>query len=123
MKTIAIVACVKEKQDTSATALELYQGDDFESWVWDAQSRNAAEIYILSGKYGLLRKEDIIEPYDLNLGEQSKSYQLEWNIRVLNRLQSLEDLKNVHVLIYTNKTYYKNLLSEFDSYEIPFKIR
>lgn len=122
MKTVALVACVKDKLDHPAPAKDLYQDQHFRQWMRDAEDRNASAIYILSGKYGLLLPDDIIAPYDLNLSDQSQTYQSDWNKRVLKRLAELEDLDKVHVLIYTNEVYYRNLLPHFRTYEIPFKI-
>lgn len=122
MNTIALISCVKEKLDQTAPAKDIYIGDGFNLWYKDAEERNVSNIYILSGKYGLLLPNQLIEPYDLNLGEQSEEYQYYWKNKVLSRLKELHDLKIVHVLIYTNSTYYGQLIPEFNSYEIPYEI-
>lgn len=122
MKTIALVACVKDKLDHPAPAKDLYQGNLFNSWLQDIKNRNISEYYILSGKYGLLLADEIIEPYDLNLGEQSQEFQSTWSENVLKRLNNLVNLENVHVVIYTNPVYYRELIFKFKSFEVPFEI-
>lgn len=122
MKTIALIACVKDKLDHPAPAKDLYQGNLFNNWLKDVKDRNISEYYILSGKYGLLLPNEVIEPYDLNLGEQSLEFQSAWSENVLIRLNMLVNLSDVHVVIYTNPVYYRDLIHKFESFEIPFEI-
>ena len=122
MRKVALVACVKDKLDIPSKAIELYNNDAFSSWIKDAQSKDVEQIYILSGKYGLLLPEEIIEPYDLNLNTQTDKYQIEWYRTVLNRLKQLEDLNSTHFILYTSETYYKGFIHVLKSYEIPYEI-
>ncbi|MFZ9028808.1 MAG: DUF6884 domain-containing protein [Crocinitomicaceae bacterium] len=122
MERIALVACVKEKLDHSARAADIYTGDSFKIWLNDAKDRDVDHIYILSGKYGLLDLNEIIEPYDLNLGNQDNSYIKKWNQGVISKLSTKHNLGATHAIIYTNKVYYEGLLDHFKSYEIPFLI-
>ena len=122
MERIALVACVKEKLNHSASAVEMYTGDSFKSWLSDAKARNVDHIYILSGKYGLLELNESIEPYDLNLGHQDASYIENWKRNVISKLKANHSLANTHAIIYTNEVYYEGLLDYFKSYEIPFQI-
>ena len=122
MRKVALVACVKDKLDIPSKAIELYDNEAFRTWIKDAQSKDVDQIYILSGKYGLLLPEEIIEPYDLNLNSQTDKYQFEWYRNVLKRLTELEDLNSTHFILYTNKTYYKGFVDEMKSFEIPYEI-
>lgn len=122
MRKIALVACVKDKLNTPSKAIELYNNGAFRSWIKDAQSKGVDQIYILSGKYGLLLPEEMIEPYDLNLNNQTEKYRIEWYRNVLNRLKQLEDPNSTHFILYTNKTYYKGFVLELKSFEIPYEI-
>lgn len=122
MERIALVACVKEKLNHSASAMEMYTGDSFKSWMSDAKAHNVDHIYILSGKYGLLELNEIIEPYDLNLGHQDASYIENWKKSVISKLKAKHSLADTHLIIYTNEVYYEGLLGHFKSYEIPFHI-
>ena len=122
MERIALVACVKEKLNHAASALEMYTGDSFKSWMSDAKANNVDHVYILSGKYGLLELNETIKPYDLNLGHQDASYIENWKRSVISKLKSKHILADTHAIIYTNEVYYEGLLDHFKSYEIPFQI-
>ena len=122
MERIALVACVKEKLNHSASAVEMYTGDSFKSWMSDAKANNVDHVYILSGKYGLLELNETIKPYDLNLGHQDASYIENWKRSVISKLKSKHILADTHAIIYTNEVYYEGLLDHFKSYEIPFQI-
>lgn len=122
MRKVALVACVKDKLNIPSKAIELYNNEAFRTWIKDAQSKDVDQIYILSGKYGLLLPEEIIEPYDLNLNSQTDKYQFEWYRNVIKRLTELEDLNSTHFILYTNKTYYKGFVHEMKSFEIPYEI-
>lgn len=122
MRKVALVACVKHKLNIPSKAIELYNNEAFRTWIKDAQSKDVDQIYILSGKYGLLLPEEIIEPYDLNLNSQTDKYQIEWYRNVLKRLTELEDLNSTHFILYTNKTNYKGFVDEMKSFEIPYEI-
>lgn len=122
MDKIALIACVKDKQDRPMFAWEMYQGEDFKSWWKDAEQRGAHFIYILSGKYGLLHPEQIIEPYDFNLNEASEDEQKAWAKAVLDKLRQHHDLQKDHFIIYANEHYRKYLVPNMTSYEVPFDI-
>lgn len=122
MRKVALVACVKDKLNIPSKAIELYNNEAFRTWIKDAQSKDVDQIYILSGKYGLILPEEIIEPYDLNLNSQTDKYQIEWYRNVLKRLTELEDLNSTHFILYTNNTYYKGFVDEMKSFEIPYEI-
>ena len=122
MERIALVACVKEKLKQSTSAVKMYTGESFKLWIRDAKARNVDHIYILSGKYGLLELDEIIEPYDLNLSHQDASYIENWKRSVISKLKSKHILADTQAIIYTNEVYYEGLLDHFKSYEIPFQI-
>lgn len=119
---IALISCVKEKTTLPCRADEMYLGEDFRSWLRNAEDKQVDLIFILSGKYGLLTRDEIIEPYDLNLVLQSSEYIADWYRRVLEKLQNLTDLAEAHFVIYANDTYYKGLIGSFKSYAVPIKI-
>ncbi|TNF49719.1 MAG: hypothetical protein EP305_01995 [Bacteroidetes bacterium] len=121
MKRVALIACVKEKKDYSCAAIEMYEGF-FPSWLQHSERLKAEKFYILSGKYGLLKPDEIIEPYDFNLNYASKEYLNEWNDKVLKRLNELENISECEFLIYTNLTYMKELIKVLPFYTIPLSI-
>ena len=65
-----IVSCGAAKLDRSALAADMYVGP-FHHLVRRAAAAltGKSRILILSARYGLLRVSDVIEPYDLRLGQ------------------------------------------------------
>lgn len=120
-KTIALVACVKNKLDHPAKASEMYIGDDFKSWMEYAQSQ-ADLIFIVSGKYGLLELDDIITPYDVNLNNATIDERKEWSKKVVNKLSNFCELKKDRFILLTNPSYYEFILPEISNYTIPISI-
>lgn len=77
---IVIISCGKAKQSRRCRAGEMYRGNYFRQLLAYARVlTDDAQIFILSGKYGLLRLSDEIDPYDLRLG-QSGSVSV-WTVR------------------------------------------
>lgn len=63
-----VIACGSKKRNHPAPARDMYVGSLFKN------ARRAAEStglpwYIMSAKYGILRPDDIIEPYDMTYGK------------------------------------------------------
>ena len=103
MKTIVLIACVKEKQKSPCKAIDLYQGKDFKSWVNYSKKINAQKVYILSGKHGLLNTDEIIAPYDFNLNIANKEYKKKWAHQVLSKLEKETNLKKDTFIFFTMK--------------------
>lgn len=69
--TYYVVPCSGEKVDQAAPAADLYQGQTFRYVTPRVQALaddEGAQVLILSAKYGLVRPEQIIEPYDQCMG-------------------------------------------------------
>ena len=63
---IAIIGCSKSKQNYACRADEMYTGTIFIK-SYNVAKQITDNVYILSAKYGLLKPDNIIEPYDLAL--------------------------------------------------------
>jgi len=74
---VVLIGCVKTKQASAAPAAELYVSPLFEGRREYAR-RTGMPWYVLSAKHGLLSPDDIIGPYDVYLGAQSRGYQQAW---------------------------------------------
>lgn len=122
MKTIVLVTCVAEKQHQKSTAKDMYTGELFDKLMTYAASLKPDNIFILSGKYGLLSLNDIIEYYDVNLNKCSKKEQIEWSDKVLQKLRQEADLQKDMFVILTNETYRKYLIKHIKYFEVPFYI-
>ncbi len=66
-----IITCGKKKAITKSRAELMYVGSHFKTCLRWAKSKTTPEhIFILSAKYGLLKLTDVIEPYELKMGQK-----------------------------------------------------
>jgi cytoplasmic iron level regulating protein YaaA (DUF328/UPF0246 family) len=66
MKKCFIIQCSHKKQDTPCQSKDMYQGSNFKK-IYNLVKPYEYDIYIISGKYGLIKDTDIIEPYNVSL--------------------------------------------------------
>lgn len=82
---IALVSCVKTKQQHAVTAEEMYISSLFKGMRRYAE-KHADVWYILSAEYGLLRPSDLIFPYERTLNKMQKHERWAWAERVKRQL-------------------------------------
>lgn len=85
MEALYLIACSGVKLRGPLVASELYQGKLFQ------YSKAYCELHgypwaILSGKYGLVTHDQVIDHYDLNLRHQSAQFRKEWAAMVKEQL-------------------------------------
>ena len=119
MKTIYLIGCCYEKLDRKAAARDLYISRGFKVRLAYAESKNPDAIYVLSGKHHLVKLDKEIAPYDLNLDEQTAEYRHDWNERIVDDLSLVSDLREDKYVILAGKTYYEDIVSHMDKFEIP----
>lgn len=78
---IAFISCVKTKQNK---AQDMYISDLFKKSLKYAK-QHADKIYILSAKYGLLKLDEIIYPYEKTLNGLSEYEKKEWAYKVFKQ--------------------------------------
>jgi hypothetical protein len=83
---IGLVGCVKSKVERPAPARGLYTSPLF------LGRRRAVEgscdrWFVLSALHGLLRPDEVVEPYDLAMADVPRPKRREWSIRVLESLR------------------------------------
>jgi cytoplasmic iron level regulating protein YaaA (DUF328/UPF0246 family) len=122
MKKVVLVTCVAPKLSIPAAAKNLYTGPIFEKLMHYANSIHPDKIFILSGKYGLLHLDDVIEPYDVNLNLVSEEVLQAWSNQVLADLAKEADLEKDHFVFLTNETYRKYLAEAINHSEVPLII-
>ncbi len=110
MNKIILIPCVKEKLNCKAKAKDLYIGPLFKKLLDYAVSLDPCDIYILSGKYGLLELEDEIEPYDKNLNLFSEDDIKIWSEMVLEKLGKLTDLNDDEFVFIVGSKYRKFIM-------------
>ena len=132
MRKIALIACSSKKLKESKRnetaefkAQEIYTGNTFKKskdYCFDSENgtfRNGFDDFsILSSKYYLLEKDDMISYYNMYLGKQKKSYKTAWAEAVLAKLAKKYDLKNDVFYIFGGTSYYENLLPNLGHYVI-----
>lgn len=101
-----IIACSKTKQSEQqfCIAEQMYISPLFRKSV-EYANKMGEPYYILSGRYGLLHPEHVIEVYNETLGEKSKVEQRVWANRVLIDLLNAVSIET-SVTFLTGKTYY-----------------
>jgi len=121
-KKIALIACVKEKKSVPCAVAEMYVSSDFKSWMDYAESWGASQIYILSGKYGLLELEEKIAPYDVNLNIASSQERKRWAHGVIEKLQDRTFLREDYFLVLANSNYSEYIIPHLKHYSMPLNI-
>ena len=123
MKTVYLISCCKEKLNFAAKAKDLYQSDGFKERLSEALSHNPNEILILSAKHHLVELDQVLEPYDVCLSNQTTGEQKKWAEICLADLSSRFNLKEDRFIILANEDYYRNLIGQYriENYETPFE--
>ena len=111
---IVFIGCGKKKASITCEAKNMYKGNYFLTCLKYARTlTNEDNIYILSAKYGVLKLNDIINPYNLTLNNATKEQYKEWIIKVLKQFKQLNICRSTKVTFLCGKNYYKELLSYF----------
>lgn len=120
---IALISCSKNKQEYLCTAEEMYsQSDLFKKASTYVKNSDFDMWFILSAKYGLLRPEALIEPYDLTLNDMRKEQLITWSKMVFNHIVQYPV---TDVTFFCGENYRKYLIPflEFENVEchVPLK--
>lgn len=88
MQRVFLLSCVKTKHAKPCEAQDLYTS------TWFRAARTYIEVqhavwYILSAKYGLLRPNEGVSPYDLTLDSMRADERRTWATSVLAKLNPL----------------------------------
>lgn len=115
-KNIALISCSNRKIDGIHPARELYSAsDNFVSALKFAENpRNRFDqIYILSGRHGLVEPDQILQKYDFDLKELSDEEQMAWATHITSVLKTKISSTNTAVTLFADKTYSTCLLKVF----------
>ena len=118
MRTIVLIPCVKEKLRHIAAAGEMYNSQFFTDNLTYAISLLPDMIFVLSGKYGALTLDDIIEPYDVNLHLVSENELIAWSDKVLTQLSKKVDLDKDQFIILVDEVYRKHIVPSLKNWKI-----
>ncbi len=82
---VALVSCVKQKRDSAASARDLYLSQLFRSLRQYAEM-HADAWYVLSAEHGVLRPDQVVEPYERTLNKMPRRERVAWAQRVQQQL-------------------------------------
>jgi hypothetical protein len=108
VESIYLVSCVKRKLDCRAPAKDMYTSDWFKKARTYVES-SGCPWFILSAKYGLLRPDELIDPYEQTLRKMRSSERRAWTTGVEENLYRLPD---AHRVIIFAGVLYRALLIE-----------
>ena len=111
---IALISCTKSKDSVPCMAKDMYlKSDLFTKASTYVKQNNYDNWFILSAKYGLLSKEEVIEPYNLTLKTMKTMERKQWSLKVLNQLE--ENVQGQYCVdFYASKEYREYLIPELE---------
>jgi hypothetical protein len=107
---VLLLGCVKGKESSPQKAKDLYVSDLFNKRRRYAEQRSLP-WFVLSAEHGLLRQDDWVAPYDVELKAQPASYRRAWGAWVIERLRrELGELAGVRLEIHAGDAYAEPLI-------------
>ena len=122
---IVLISCVSQKTPHKNMAKDLYVSSLFKkSWQYTKEIIKPDGVYILSALYGLIRFDEVIEPYDKTLLNMSKEECQEWAEKVKTQLngrfvKDTRTLEDYNFIILAGSKYYENLSEFLPNKEFP----
>jgi len=108
MTRIALVGCVKTKNDMPMAAKDLYTSNLFRERRRWAETK-ADRWFILSAKFGLVDPDELIPPYDETL-PASRISRIPWATEIRRQLiATLRNLQGVEFEIHAGGRYYEEV--------------
>ena len=103
---IGLVGCLKTKLPYAAAARDLYISPLFIGRREAVESR-AAKWFVLSAEYGLVRPDEVIEPYDRELARIPASDRRAWARGVVDKLRrELGELSSYRFEVHAGRAYF-----------------
>jgi hypothetical protein len=104
-RPVLLVGAGKRKAEGPAPAEDLYTGPIFRARRAHVERRGLA-WFILSPRFGLLRPDEVIAPYDLPMAQQGVDYRRAWAESVVHQLAAaLGSLDNRTVELHAGAAY------------------
>lgn len=92
MRKIALISCTKSKQSYPCKAMDMYRTSNlFMKAVSYIENQGYDDWFILSAKHGLIKKETVIDPYDVTLLSMNAAQRKDWSNNVYLQLKTLKD--------------------------------
>ena len=99
----------------------MYTSALFQKMMAYANSLTPKRMFILSAKYGLLRPDDVIEPYEQTLKTMKSPARRAWAQRVISALQKNCDLDTDRFVFLAGATYREHLVPHIRHYTVPME--
>lgn len=118
---IALITCTSRKKACKCPAKELYSASPNFRYLHEYAKLAADKIFILSAKYGLVKEDEILEPYNKTLDDMSKEERFAWKEVVVKRLKELTDVANDEFIVLAGSKYCVSLLDTLKAHWLPLK--
>lgn len=118
---IALISCTKLKASHPCTTREMYKASTlFKKAISYIEQQNYDGWYVLSAKYGLIDKDELIEPYDLTLNTMKAFERKQWSELVMSQIRDL-GLNISHIDFYAGVKYRQYLIPALELDGISYK--
>lgn len=99
----------------------MYTNDLFRKMFLYAEKLHPKMIFILSAKYGLLKPDDVIEPYEKTLKNMRADEKRAWTEAVITRLRQEADLQKERFIFLAGAPYREGILPYIVHHEVPME--
>lgn len=121
MAKIVLISCASKKLPHESRARDLYASPLFRKNLQYAESLEPDNIFILSAKYGVVKLDQKIQPYNETLNNMNSGKRKQWANQVLHSLEDLTDLERDDFVFLAGKNYREHIIPSINHYEIPMK--
>lgn len=118
-KSIVLISCVSMKLNRAAMARDLYVSSLFRKNLAYAESLQPDAVFVLSAKHGLLRMNDVVEPYDLTLNKMGVGEMKAWAKGVLEQLKRCTNIERDRFIFLAGERYRRFLVPAIRRAEVP----
>lgn len=106
-RKIVLIACVAKKLDRASEAKDLYCSQWFKAAYKYARTTGGEgqEMYFLSAQHGLVKPNQILEPYECDPRKRNRQETLSWQAMIVNQLKELAP-EGAQFKIIAGRKYY-----------------
>ena len=112
MNSVGLISCAASKLDRAAPAQALYTSVLFRK-CREYAVRHCDAWFILSAKHGLLRPDEVIEPYDITLNSMPSTERRAWAERIWSALSS-QLPSGARVIVLAGQRYREHLVPRME---------
>ncbi|MCL2003334.1 MAG: hypothetical protein FWG72_04925 [Oscillospiraceae bacterium] len=118
---VVLISCSKLKLTYPCEARLLYTASNLfsKSLAYAQILSSDNNIYVISAKYGLVRLDETIAPYDESLNDKSPTELSDWGIRTAEQIAMLYDIHKTEFIILAGRNYYAPLQAQLPNIKLP----